>query len=268
VRSSQSSPARLPEWQVPSSRLTQFFDRSSRSCVIIPVLNEGERIASLLSRIKELGISDTADIIIVDGGSTDGSLAKNLLTSQKVRSLITLDLKIGLSAQLRAAYAFSLIEGYEFIVTIDGNDKDDPAGIPKIIATLKSGVDFVQASRFVEGGEAINTPWTRTIAIRAIHSPLLSLASGFKWTDTTQGFRGYSRRLLEDSRLRIFRDVFVRYELLAYVSYRAPRLGFTCRELGTRRVYPDGKPPTKITSVRGNLMVFSTLLKACSGRFN
>jgi len=42
--------------------------------VVIPVINEGARIASLLARMRALDIAARADILIVDGGSTDGSL--------------------------------------------------------------------------------------------------------------------------------------------------------------------------------------------------
>src|SRR5260363_96635 len=48
----------------------------------------------------------------------------------------------------------------------------------------------------------------RDFAIRFIHAPLLSLASGFKWTDTTQGFRAYRRRMLLDPKIAPFRAVF------------------------------------------------------------
>lgn len=44
-----------------------------------------------------------------------------------------------------------LDQGYEGIVTIDGNDKDDPVAIPQFIEALRQGFDFVQASRFISG---------------------------------------------------------------------------------------------------------------------
>jgi dolichol-phosphate mannosyltransferase len=94
------------------------------------------------------------------------------------------------------------------------------------------------------------------------------LAARQWWTDTTQGFRAYSRRLLLDNRIQRFRDVFRTYELLAYLSVRAPRLGFKCRELPTARCYPVGEVPTKISSIRGNLDVFKILLAASCGVYN
>ena len=173
-----------------------------------------------------------------------------------------------LSSQLRCAYAFVLEQGYEGIVTIDGNDKDDPDPIPDFIKALKDGVDFVQASRFISGGAAENTPKSRDFAIRFIHAPVLSIASGFKWTDTTQGFRAYSRKMLLDPKVAPFREVFSAYELLAYLSYRVPKLGYKCIELPTVRRYPKGEVPTKISAIKGNWSVLKVLFNASFGGYN
>ncbi|MBC7489814.1 MAG: glycosyltransferase family 2 protein [Glaciimonas sp.] len=255
-------------WQVPDFKTLLWLGRQHRYCVVIPVINEGGRIGSLLGRMTALHMASIADIIIVDGGSTDGSLTPSALEAQGVHGLL---LKTGLgklSAQLRCAYAFALDQGYEGIVTIDGNDKDDPEAIPRFIEALQQGVDFVQASRFVAGGLAENTPMSRDLAIRFIHAPMLSVFSGFKWTDTTQGFRAYSRKMMLDSKIAPFRDVFLTYELLAYLSFRAPKLGYRCVELPTIRRYPKDEVPTKINGFSGNLSLLQVLLRACFGTYN
>lgn len=262
------SPHSRPTWQVPTYKIPFWQGRQHPWCVVIPVINEGQRIRNLLARMATLEIEAVADIIIVDGGSKDGSLELDVLKRHDVRSLLVKTGPGKLSAQLRCAYAFALDQGYEGIVTIDGNDKDDPEAIPRFIDALKSGVDFVQASRFIAGGVAENTPISRDFAIRFIHAPMLSTASGFHWTDTTQGFRGYSGRMLLDPAVAPFRDVFMTYELLAYLSYRAPKLGYRCLELPTVRRYPRGEVPTKISSFRGNLSVLNVLIKACFGHYN
>jgi len=261
-------PDQRAAWQVPSFNKPLWLGRQHDFCVVIPVINEGTRIGSLLDRMAALQIAGLADIIIVDGGSTDGSLALDRLQAQGVRGLLVKTGPGKLSAQLRCAYAFALDQGYQGIISIDGNDKDDPAAIPCFVDALQQGVDFVQASRFVPGGIAENTPLSRDFAIRFIHAPMLSLFSGFRWTDTTQGFRAYSRKMLLDSQIAPFRDVFQTYELLAYLSYRVPKLGYRCVELPTSRRYPKGEVPTKISSIKGNLSVLSTLFKVCAGYFD
>lgn len=268
MNSTNIPPEIRANWKVPAFDIPLWYGRQHPWCVVIPVINEGERIKSLLSRMAALKIDAIADIIIVDGGSTDGSLNMETIGQRGVRGLLV---KTGfgkLSAQLRCAYAFALDQGYEGIISIDGNDKDDPEPIPRFIDALKQGVDFVQASRFISGGVAENTPKSRDMAIRFIHAPMLSLFSGFKWTDTTQGFRAYSRQMLLDSSIAPFRDVFVGYELLAYISYRAPKLGFKCLEIPTIRRYPLNEIPTKISGFRGNFLVMQALFLACLGRYN
>ena len=259
MTSQRAVPAHQAHWMAP---------RRCEHLLVIPVINEGERLHRLLGRIQSLGLVRSVDICVVDGGSTDGSVAAGVLQPLGVDTLIVKTGPGRLSAQLRCAYAHALDAGYAGVITIDGNDKDDPAATPSFIAALRDGVDFVQGSRFVEGGVAENTPLLRHLAIRGIHAPLLRLASGFAWTDTTQGFRGYSRRLLEHARLALFRDVFDSYELLAHVSARAPRLGLRCLELPTARRYPKGEVPTKISALRGNTRVLKILLAACLGAYD
>jgi len=209
-------------------------------------------------------IADRVDVVVADGGSTDGSTAEAELAPRGVRALLVKTGPGKLSAQMRMAMDWAMDEGYDGLITIDGNDKDDPSAVPAFAEALADGWDHVQGSRFVRGGRAIRTPLSRWLAVRLLHAPLVSLAAGFRYTDTTNGFRGYSRRFLLDPRVAPFRDVFVRYELHYYLAIRAARLGFRCLELPVTRAYPaKGPTPTKISPIRGNLLVLRTLLKAC-----
>lgn len=262
------SPTTRATWQIPSFETKLWSSRQHPWCVIIPVINEGQRIQNLLRKMAALNISHTADIIIIDSGSTDGSLEIDFLKSQSVQGLLVKTGPGKLSAQLRCAYSFALDQGYSGIITIDGNDKDNPEAILQFVQALQAGVDFVQASRYISGGIAENTPLVRHLAIRWLHAPALAVSSGFHWTDTTQGFRAYSRKMLLDPKVAPFRDIFSTYELLAYLSYRAPKLGYRCIELPTERRYPTGEIPTKISAVKGNLAVFQILIKACLGHYN
>jgi len=256
-------------WQTPASELFEFAPKRTRYCVCIPVINEGDRLRRQLDKMRQVGIPALADVLILDGGSTDASTDPRYLESQGIRALLVKTGTGKLSAQLRMGYAYALRQGYEGIITVDGNGKDGIEAIPDFIRALDSGLDLVQGSRYVPGGEAINTPLMRVLAIKLIHSPLISLAAGFRYTDTTNGFRAYSRCYLLDERVQPFRKVFSTYELLAYLSVRGPRLGYRAQEIPVARRYPEkGKTPTKISYVRGNLLVLSVLLKVALGRFN
>jgi len=256
------------EWEVPDFRIDFWDGKTSDYCVIIPVINEGERIREFVKRLKDNRIDLIADIIIVDGGSTDGSLDHDFLRCHGVRGLLVKTGAGKLSVQLRVGYSFGLANRFVGLITIDGNNKDDPSAIPGFIRLLLKGYDFVQASRFIKGGHHKNTPMARYLAIRFVHAPVLALFSGYGWTDTTQGFRAYSQRCLLDPRVQPFRNIFRDYELLAYLSYQIPRIKLRCIEYPVSRTYPKGKAPTKITSIRGNAGLMVTLIRACAGGFN
>ena len=69
------------KWQVPTFDTIFWLGRQHRWCVVIPVINEGERIKKLLLRMAAINIKNIADIVIVDAGSSDGSLKIKYLLS-------------------------------------------------------------------------------------------------------------------------------------------------------------------------------------------
>ena len=256
-------------WSVPAFRYEELGTKRSKYVIVIPVINEGERIRDQLRDMDRQGITKTLDTVVVDGGSTDGSLDQDFLLQVGVRGLLTKTGPGRLSAQLRCAYAWALKEGYDGIITIDGNGKDGVETVPLFAAALDNGVDYAQASRFLAGGNHENTPLLRLLAIRLIHAPVLSLAAKQWLTDTTQGYRAYSRRYLLDERTQPFRDVFDRYELLAYLTVRASQLGYRTIEIPTSRTYPANEAvPTKISGVKALVDLLEVLFRTLNGRYN
>jgi len=264
-----SNLSNINNWEVPAYETHEFAPKSTRFCTVIPVINEGDRIRTQLKDMFDQGISIQGDVIIADGGSKDGSLDEVFLRSVGINTLLVKTGPGKLSAQLRMAYSFALIRGYDGIVTIDGNGKDGVEAIPSFFKALDSGWDIIQGSRFVPGGIAVNTPRSRLVAIKLIHAPVSSLAARFHYTDTTNGFRAYSAAYLLDPRVQPFRSVFQTYELLAYLSIRGPKLRFRTIELPVARRYPDeGKIPTKISPFRGSMDLLIILAKAALGNYN
>ncbi len=253
--------------QVPEYRSLELAPRRGRYAIAVFVVNEGERLLGQLERMRPH--TSDVDVIVADGGSSDGSTTRAELESRGVNTLLVKTGPGRLSAQMRMALAFAMTRGYEGVLTIDGNGKDDPAAIPSFVDALRSGFDHVQGSRFVSGGRAIRTPLLRLLGIRLVHAPLVSLAARHRYTDTTNGFRAYSRRLLLDPRVAPFRDCFDLYELHYYLAVRAARLRFRVCELPVTRAYPaHGPTPTKIHGMRGNWVVFRNLAAVCLGRFD
>lgn len=257
------------EWEIPAYNIDRIKKRKARYCLCIPVINEGERIYRQLEMIKGKGINKNIDIIICDGGSSDGSTELKKLKELDVCCLLTKTGPGRLSAQLRMGYSFTLIEGYEGVITIDGNCKDSVENINDFIKALDQGWDFIQGSRYMKGGKAVNTPFIRHLAVKLIHIPVISLLSGFKYSDTTNGYRAYSKKILSDERISPFRNIFQTYELLAYLSVRIPRLGYKVKEIPVTRKYPEeGRTPTKISFLKGNFILLKILLNLFLKRYD
>jgi len=251
---------------IPDYTSSVYQGKRTKYAIVIPVINEGERIRTQLRRMSDINL--LVDAVIVDGGSTDGSLDEVYLRKHGVRALLTKTGQGKLSAQLRIGLHWCLQEGYEGVILIDGNNKDDPSAVELFVQKLEDDFDHVQGSRFVTGGRMVNNPVSRLLGIKLLHAPAISIAAGVRYTDTTNGFRAYSRRFLLDPRVQPFRSVFSAYELHYYLAIQAGRLGFKVCEVPVTREYPDGEIPTKISKYRGNMLILQTLWRACTGFYN
>jgi glycosyltransferase involved in cell wall biosynthesis len=260
--------AALPDArELPAFRCELDRARGSDIAVLIPVINEGERILVQLTHMQAARFD--LDVLIVDGGSTDGSTEPGRLERLGVAGLL---IKTGagrLSAQLRLGMAWAMSRGYGGVITIDGNGKDDCSAIPAFATALHAGYDHLQGSRYMPGGTAENTPLDRELAVRFLHAPLVSVAARYRYTDTTNGFRGYSRALLLDPRVRPFRTVFATYNLHFYLAIRAARLKFRVAEIPVARRYPaDGPLPSKIGGLRGKAHILVQTVQAAMGSYD
>jgi dolichol-phosphate mannosyltransferase len=268
VKTESASSSPFPDgWQVPEHTSQVFFPKRAKYSLIVPVLNESDRIRNFLKRLAPH--LKSVDLVLVDGGSTDGSVSAEILKAAGARAFLVKTGKGGLSAQLRVALAFVMQEGYEGTVLVDGNNKDNPDAIPRFIEALDAGGDHVQGSRFIPGGVHENTPFSRWVGIRYLHAPLISWASNARYTDTTNGFKAYSRRMLLDPRVKPFRDIFSSYELHSYLAVRTGKIGLKVWEIPVERRYPSsGKVPTKIKKFSGPVNMLKILFKACFHKYD
>lgn len=254
---------------VPKFECTEYSSRCKDYIVLIPIINEGERIIKELKRALDGNVSEYADIVICDGGSEDGCTEESRLRSLNVNSLLVKKDAGKQGAQLRMGIWWALERGYKGIITIDGNNKDSIEDVPKFIDKLKEGYDLIQGSRYIKGGKAINTPFIRALSLKLIHAPIISLTARHRFTDTTNAYRAYSSKYLTDKRVQPLRDIFMTYELLAYLSVRATQIGMKACEIPVTREYPlKGKTPTKISPFKGNWELMKILVKNAFGAYN
>ena len=246
----------------------QFREKRTKFCLLIPVFNEGDRFRSQIAKMKENGAFDLADVIICDAGSKDGSTDHDMLREAGFAALLVRRGFGRYSTDLRMGYGWALQQGYEGFITVDGNDKDDTSALPKFIEKLDAGYDYIQGSRFIKGGKAIRTPLVRYLAIKLIMVPLMSLGARRHLTDSSNGFRAYSKRFLLDERVLVFRDSFHHHELIYYLPVRACTLGYNVVEVPVIRAYPDSKEVPSHASAHDNIATIVLLIKGVFGGLN
>ena len=256
----------FPPLYVARHSIEEFGSKSNIYALVLNVRNEGERLANQLERLRQY--RSCVDIVVSDAPSSDGSTHSVRLKKAGVTTLISLLEPGRYSASALAAFAHCRDRGYRGVILMDGNDKDDPEAIPRFVMRLDEDFDFIQGSRYIDGGKAIRMPATRDFLIRIVHAPIFSFLCGWGFTDTTNGFRACSMKLLCSPQVSPFRSVFKGYDIVFYLPWAACRYGFRVTEIPVTRAYPaDGTVPSHLNSVSGYWRMLRPLLMLATRRF-
>ncbi|MBI3550334.1 MAG: glycosyltransferase family 2 protein [Elusimicrobia bacterium] len=180
------------------------------------------------------------DLLVMDDGSDDGSIER----IRRVPNVIVISnpRNQGIGNSIRTVGRYALEKGYDVVVHVAGNDKDDPLLIPRLLRPIaEEGYDFIQGSRYLEGGDFGNMPFYRVIATRFVHPVIASLVARRRFTDSTNGFRAYKTSLLTDPRIDLAQDWLGAYELEVYMLCTAARLGYRVKEVPVSKFYPPSE---------------------------
>ena len=208
--------------------------------LVSPVaFNESVKLKNVIERFKKSPVHRQADYLIVDDASTDGTT--EMIQSFECHGVKTIKHKHrgGVGAAIRTAMDYARQHQYEVLVIMAGNDKDNPDEIPFLIDPIvKGGYDLVQGSRYKgHCGIGGDMPLYRKFATR-LHPWLLSVLTGKKITDSTNGFRAIRLSMLNDPRINLRQDWLDHYELEPYLLYKAITLGFKVLEVPVTKIYP------------------------------
>ena len=165
--------------------------------IVMPCLNEVETLAACIAEARE-AISKggyTAEIIVADNGSTDGS------------QLVARELGAKVVDVQRKGYGSALIGGIDaaqgrFVVMGDADASYDFAAIAPLIAKLRDGYDLVVGNRFLGGIQPGAMPWSH----RWLGNPVLSSINKIFFHapvgDTHCGLRAFTKGAYDKMRLR------------------------------------------------------------------
>lgn len=200
-----------------------------------------------VSRLPPPGERDY-DVLFVDDGSTDGT--PDAVVGLPGTELIRHKTNRGIGAAIRTAIHHAREHGYRFIVIMAGNGKDDFREVSRVVAPLlDDSADYVQGSRFLEGGAFDNLPLGRLILLR-FHAVFFTIVTGRRTTDASNGFRAYRLNLFDDPRINIDQDWLDRYELETYVHMKVHWLKYRVKEVAVSKTYPPKKAGLKYSHIR------------------
>lgn len=152
-----------------------------KTIVIIPAFNEQAAIGEVVK--KSLQYAD--DVLVVDDGSKDNTCE---IAEKAGASLLKHPTNFGKGVSLRDAFA--QVNGYDIVVTIDGDGQHNPDEIPKLIEPiLRDNADFVNGSRYLNGFDE-NTPAYRRVGQRVLDIAT-NITAGTSVTDSQSGFRAF-----------------------------------------------------------------------------
>ena len=213
-----------------------------RIAAVIPVYNEERTIAELVRRTLRY----VDKVVVVDDGSTDESAAKARAAGAQV---ISRGKNTGKANALRQG--FKAVQGYDVVVTLDGDAQHSPEEIPALVECIRRGRDLCIGSRFLSASDGM--PLQRRFS-NWLTSWLISILAGKRITDPQSGFRAVRGEKLAQLELKA-----ERYAIEHVMLLEAARKGFKIGEVPISTIYAGER--SHIHPVKDTLRVVYYILR-------
>jgi len=193
--------------------------------VILPALNEAGSVAGVVHQVRHS--LPAADVLLIDDGSSDDTAS---LAADAGATVVSLPYNMGVGTALRTGFKYAARNGYDVVVQTDADGQHLPDEIPKLLEALDSGADLAIGTRFANGDGHYAVDLSRGLAMRLLLL-LVRALTGRRLTDTTSGFRAFSRPLVHEFASTYPREFLSdTVEALVIASYR----GFAIAEVPVR----------------------------------
>jgi glycosyltransferase involved in cell wall biosynthesis len=164
--------------------------------VIIPIFNEVENVDEMHAALGAALKSYEYELILVDDGSTDGSVARlEALAAADPQHTCVVEFRRNFGQTAAIAAGIDYASG-DVIVLIDADLQEDPADIPMLVSKIEEGYDVVSGWR----KERKDAFLTRTLPSRMANA-LISRVTGVRLHDYGCTLKAYRREVLQGFRL-------------------------------------------------------------------
>jgi len=197
-----------------------------RTCVIIPTYNESRAIADLINQITKLGL----EVIIIDDGSTDDTVKIATACGAKVLANFK---NMGKGASLIKGYNFALQQGFDAVISMDGDGQHSPNDLLAFIQQARNSQSALIVGNRM--GMTKRMPVLRKLTNFLI-SKFISLVVKQHIPDTQCGFRLAKKELL--ARIDLSTS---KYETESEVLIKAAHLGFEIESIPVKTIYSGEK---------------------------
>jgi dolichol-phosphate mannosyltransferase len=202
----------------------------SQGVVIIPTYNERENIEDIVRAV--FALQTPFDVLVVDDNSPDGTSTIIANLQKEFPSRLHLEVrtrKSGLGTAYVHGFKWALQKEYRFIFEMDADFSHNPNDLEKLFTACNlEEADVVIGSRYVRGVNVVNWPLSRVL-LSYFASIYVKCITGMKVHDSTAGFIGYKRKVLESINLNKIK--FVGYAFQIEMKYRAYVKGFKVVEV-------------------------------------
>jgi glycosyltransferase involved in cell wall biosynthesis len=176
---------RQPLVAVPAARAGSGQAQATVS-LIIPTLNEAKNLALVLPTLPDM----VDELVIVDGGSTDGTV--DIVRQLRPDATIVEEPRKGKGIALQAGFAAAT---GDILVIMDADGSMDPQDIPTFVAALNAGADVAKGSRFVQGGGSSDLTPVRTLGNYML-TKAVRVTFGGRYSDLCYGYMAFWRHVL------------------------------------------------------------------------
>jgi len=202
----------------------------SNALVIIPTYNEKENISDIISYVFKL--ERDFDILVVDDNSPDGTA--NIVSELQKRypqklNLINRKNKEGLGKAYIAGFKWALQNDYDYVFEMDADFSHPPKELVNLLKILENNeADISVGSRYLKGRINVINWDLKRILLSYFASIYVRIITGIPVKDTTAGFVGYKRTVLENFDFDTIE--FVGYAFQIEMKYKAWQKGFKIKE--------------------------------------
>jgi glycosyltransferase involved in cell wall biosynthesis len=218
--------------------------------LVVLTLNEIDGVGHVFPKLPFAAVDE---ILVVDGGSRDGTVA--FFESRGVRVIKQERRGRGEAFRLAAQHA-----RHDWLIFFSPDGNEDPDDIPRLVDGLAAGYDMVIASRFMTGASSEDDDKFLFASRRWGNLMFTWLANvlfrGPRITDTINGYRAVTREAFR----RLAPDADG-YAIEFQMSMRALRLGLRVLEIPTHESARVGRGVSKLNAVPVGFKFLGLLLR-------